>query len=180
MHDQKEDGGCTSHSGHGEYKPDKKHAHGPQNAWDVEVDIYLNSVAKDGTAEFDVQTCLPTKLVGVDPHPQIQFHNEGRPGFFIRFRLFDNTGNGNYQFASDPKDAVWSQFGQDCPLSAAHGVFDADKTVLENATTLYTFNLNKDPGEFRYTLNVSLDGAPKYVHLDPGGNNMDSMSRRRD
>src|SRR4051812_7913282 len=104
--------------------PDKKHGHGPRNAWAVEVDVYLNSVAKDGTADFDVQTCLPTKWVGSDPHPQIQFHNEGRPGFFVRFRLFDNTGNGNYRFASNEDDAVWSQLGSACPLSAAHGVFD--------------------------------------------------------
>jgi hypothetical protein len=176
-HPHRKDSECAD-----EERLTKKHARGPQNAWAVEVDVYLNSVAKDGTADFDVQTCLPTKMVGSDLHPEIQFHNEGRPGFFIRFRLFDNTGNGNYQFASNEDDAVWSQLGTTCPLSSVHGVFDKKKTVLEDATTLFVFNPNEDPylGPFRYTLNVSTDGAPNYVHLDPGGNNMDSISRRWD
>jgi hypothetical protein len=159
---------------------DKHYKNSPKNPWEAEIDIYLNAVHDDGTADFDVQTCLPTELIRADPHPRIHFYNDGRDGFYLTFRLFDNTPGGNYQFASDPDDAVWSQLGDACPSDRIYGVFDKRKTDVKGPTTLSVYNPNKAPflGTFRYTLNVSVNGEAPYVALDPGGNNMNGTSGR--
>jgi hypothetical protein len=155
------------------------HQNHPKDAWEVVIDVYLNSVgpAPDYQANFDIQTCLPTELDGIDPNPHVYFFNEGRPGFNIMFRLFDNTNGGagsNYRFPKNKDDAVWSQLGETCPTAACDDVFPNKHTVVQDATTLVVFNPNQEGclGEFRYTLNVSIGGDAPYVHLDPGGNNM--------
>lgn len=159
----------------------KKH---PNKAWDVIVDVYLNSTGPGpNDAAFDILTCLPVVVSGTNPNPQIQFNNEGRPGFNITFRLFDNTngGNGsNFQFASNPDDAVWSQLGSTCPTGPVWDVFPNNRTKVKDDTTVVVFNPNEEGclGPFQYTLNVSVDGNPPYLPLDPGGNNMNGGSGR--
>lgn len=158
-----------------------RHEVHPKDAWNVVIDVYLNSVgpAPDYAADFDVQTCLPMEFVGNDPRRHVLFFNDGRPGFNVTFRLFDNTNGGQgsgYRFAKNKDDAVWSQLGEDCPTEPVNQVFQ--RPVVQDATTLVVFNPNQDPwlGEFHYTLNVSIDGDEPYVPLDPGGNNMNGGS----
>lgn len=171
-----------THEGRAKRKFEGHQVH-PKDAWDVVIDVYLNSVgpAPNYDPDFDVQTCLPTKLEADDPRRHVLFFNDGRPGFNITFRLFDNTNGGHgsgYRFAANNDDAVWSELGQNCPTARINEVFEQPK--VKDATTLVVFNPNQDPclGEFRYTLNVSLDGNEPYVHLDPGGNNMNGGTGR--
>ena len=145
------------------------------------VDVYLNSVGPgpDFTPNFDVETCLPTDFVGSDPKPHVYFFNDGRPGFNVSFRLFDNTNNGEgsgYRFARKAADAVWSQLGPDCPTSPISQIFK--RPHLKDPTTLVVFNENTAPnvGDFHYSLNVSTTGEEPYVHLDPRGINMNGSS----
>jgi hypothetical protein len=160
----------------------KGHMNHPKEAWEVIVDIFLNSVAPDGTPDFDVQTCLPVKFVAGDPHPRIQFDNAGRPGFWIKFRFYDNTNDGagsGYRFPNHDGDAVWSQLGDTCPSSPVYDVFPKNSLdVQDSGLTLLAFNPNPCPAQedFRYALNVSTDGKKPYVHLDPGGRNMNGQS----
>jgi hypothetical protein len=158
-----------------------QHVNGPKHPWQVEIDVYLNSVGPGpDDVDFEVDTCLPTEPDLDDPkHPRVDFKNEGRDdGFTISFRLFDNTNGGlgsNYRFPLNASDGVWSQVGHSCPTTATYGVFPEDSLdVKDKGLTLVACNPNPPPGQghFKYTLNVSTTGNPPYVRLDPGGNNM--------
>lgn len=159
----------------------KNHWNHPKDAWEVIVDVFLNSVGPDGKPDFDVQTCLPIKFVAGDAHPQIQFDNAGRPGFWIKFRFFDNTNGGagsGYRFPNHDADAVWSKVGTSCPTDAVDEIFPKRYLdVQDGGLTLLAFNPNPYPAQdtFRYTLNVSTNGKKPYVHLDPGGRNMNGQ-----
>lgn len=157
----------------------KHHANHPHDPWDVVVDVFLNAVEPGKKPHFDIQTCLPVKSPSSDRQPpEIQFENSGRPGFSIRFRLFDNTNGGNgsgYRFPLRAADGLWSQVGNDCPVGPAYEVFPEEKLdVEEKGMTLLAFNPNPSPaqGQFQYTLNVSVGGNKPFTALDPGGNNM--------
>jgi hypothetical protein len=142
----------------------------PSNPWDAEVDVNLTS---DNPVQFQIATCLP-----LDNSGNILFNNNGRPGFKIKFRLYDNTNNGagsGYTFpqGANKADAVWSQLGTTCPTTGVWVVFPQNSiTVTDNGATAMVTNPNVAPnlGVFRYTLNVLKPGGP-YVPLDPGGNN---------
>jgi hypothetical protein len=152
----------------------KPHQNGPKadHPWEVTIDVYLNSVAADGTPDFDVQTCLPTDWSSKDRNPTVNFYNDGRNGFRITFRFYDNTGSTNsYIFLKNANDAVWSAVGSTCPTQKCSEVFTQPKRVDD--TTLSVLNLNKDVlGQFQYALRVSNDQEKTVVTLDPGGNNM--------
>ena len=162
--------GIDRNSGH----KNKPHKNGPKadHPWEVTIDVYLNSVAADGTPDFDVQTCLPTDWASKDRNPTVNFYNDGRNGFRITFRFYDNTGSTNpYIFLKDADDAVWSAAGSDCPTEKCGEVFTEPKRVDD--TTLSVLNPNKDVlGPFQYALRVSNDNGKTPVTLDPGGNNM--------
>jgi hypothetical protein len=148
------------------------HANGPKgdHPWEVMIDVYLNSVAPDGTPDFDIQTCLPTDWPSTDQNPIVNFYNDGRNGFSIEFRFFDNTGSAKpYIFVKDPKDALWSQKGSVCPTKRVCDIFTDTSRVDD--TTLSTKNVNDDACSFQYALRVTSDGK-SVVILDPGGNNM--------
>jgi hypothetical protein len=161
----------------------KGHQNHPQDAWDATIDVFLNSVgpAPNYQADFDILTCLPVDWDGSDPNPTIFFFNRGRPGFKITFRLFDNTNGGagtNYQFANNKDDAIWSKLGDTCPTGAVHDVFAKKDVVVQSGTTLLVKNPNDNSclGNFKYTLNVAIGGNGPYVHLDPGGQNMNGAT----
>lgn len=169
----------SNDKGHRVRQQEKQHPNHPKDRWVVMIDVFLNSVDATGEPDFDIRTCLPTKMVASDPkHPEIQFDNAGRPGFSVEFRLFDNTNGGlgsGYRFPLEAKDGVWSQAGNGCPLGPAYEIFPEDELDVENkGLTLVGCNPNPSPaqGPFRYTLNVSIGGNPPYIPLDPGGNNM--------
>jgi hypothetical protein len=156
----------------------KHHVNHPRDPWEVVIDVFLNSVSAAGKADFDIQTCLPTTTLRSDKNPQVQFDNCGRPGFLVKFRLFDNTNGGagsGYRFPLIPEDGLWSQTGNSCPGGPAYEVFEQDSLdVVDKGLTLLASNPNPSPaqGPFRYTLNVSIGGTKPYTALDPGGNNM--------
>jgi hypothetical protein len=156
----------------------KPHKNGPKkdHPWEVTIDIYLNAVATDGTPDFDVQTCLPTDWPSKDQNPTVNFCNDGRNGFRITFRFYDNTGSANpYIFLKDADDAVWSVPGDSCPTSKCSLVFSQANRVDD--TTLSVLNPNKDVlGPFQYALRVSNDKEKTVVTLDPGGNNMNGST----
>jgi hypothetical protein len=161
--------------GQGSGHKNKSHRNGPKadHPWEVMIDVYLNAVAADGTPDFDIQTCLPTDWPSGDENPIVHFHNDGRNGFSVTFRFFDNTGSTKpYIFLNDAKDALWSVAGSDCPTEKCGAVFTSPTRVDD--TTLSAMNMNHDVlGPFQYALRVSKDGTQKdVVTLDPGGNNM--------
>ena len=155
-------------------------ANKPDKPWDAEIDVTLTSAGPP--AAFTIDTPLPK-----DPNGNIIFNNNGRPGFKIKFRLYDNTNNGNgsgYAFpqGGNKSDAVWSQLGATgCPSSGIWDVFDQSSiTIQDGGATLVVHNPNPSPaqGQFRYTLNVTTTGGPPYLPLDPGGTNMNGSSTR--
>jgi hypothetical protein len=140
---------------------------GSGSPWDVEVDVYLESVGPPAT--YRIESYLQPQGNG-----DLVFENHGRPGFNVRFCLHDETG-GDYKFPSPPnlRQAIWSQRGTSCPTSAVWDVFDA-KQVKDQGMTLVAYNANPSPaqGIFQYTLNVTNDNGSTYLAIDPGGNNM--------
>ena len=138
--------------------------------WPVDIDVYLyDANDPDG---FEVVSILP--IDNSDPKdPLLVFENKDRPGFKLLFHLHDQTGEG-YRFADDADDAVWSiKAEKGCPTKIAHEVFKPLR--VKDGTLLVVENENSDKdggpiGKFRYTLNVSKDGKPPYLPLDPGGN----------
>jgi len=152
----------------------------PTKAWEAEVDVYLKSV---NPLNFELATCLP-----VDNAGNIVFYNNGRPGFMISFRLFDDTNNGNgsgYVFPNPPdppnqkaKWAMWSSQGAGCPAPEC-GQWPEFTTVnvKDQGTTLVVHNTNSTQTLFGYTLRVTNDNGATFVDLDPGGNNMNGSTR---
>lgn len=148
--------------------------HHPTKPWQAEIDVTLTSAGPP--AEFQIQTCLP-----VDENGNIIFGNNGRPGFNLTFRLYDNTNNNQGSGYAFPQgvseaDAVWSVLGQSgCPSEGAWEVFPKESISVEDeGATLVVSNPNPGPtpqGNFRYTLNVVKAGTTSYVAIDPGGTN---------
>ena len=145
--------------------------------WDVEVDIYLTKGCPD--PEFEIRTTLP-----IDPATgNIIFQNNRRPGFNIKFNLFDETGSG-YVFPSQPQvqQACWSQLGTSCPQTSVWQVFDP-RRVSNHGQTLEVYNQNPSQsggnglGPFKYTLRVTNDGGATYCDLDPGGDDQNGPDR---
>ena len=148
----------------------------PTKPWEVEIDVTLNSAGPP--AQFQIQTCLP-----VNSNGDIVFRNNGRPGFNLTFRLYDNTSEGGYAFpqGANETDAVWSIVGENgCPSEGAWEVFPKSNIRVEdNGATLVVFNPNSGPtpqGNFRYTLNLTRAGATSYTALDPGGSNQNGST----
>jgi hypothetical protein len=164
-------------------RPQLQGEHFPTKPWDVEVDVTLTSAGPP--AVFDVQTCLPR-----DGDGNIVFRNNGRPGFSVKFRFYDNTTDGQgsgYAFpqGADQNDAIWSQLGENnCPQDpGAWDVFDKQSiSIQQNGATLVVRNPNPKlqsgdgQGKFTYTLNVTQTGGKPYLPLDPGGVNMNGGS----
>lgn len=171
----------TGHLTHSSGHKNKAHKKGPKkdHPWEVVIDVYLNSVAADGTPEFDIQTCLPTEWNDPDKNPVIFFFNDGRNGFSIEFRFFDDTDGGNgsgYRFVDDEDGPIWSQWGEFCPEVEAQDVFECVTRVDD--TTLTVFNANKEQGEFQYALRVRRGKDGPIINLDPGGKNMNGVGGR--
>ena len=145
------------------------------DSWEVDVYVYLHSATP---GDFTVDSYLQS-----DPgSSNLEFYNRHHNGFWVNFLLIDEQDLG-YRFPTkeNEKDGVWSQLGTTCPTAAdpKWEVFREDKTeVRDKGLTLRAFNPNVEPalGEFRYTLNVSLDGEPQYLPLDPGGTNHNGMT----
>jgi hypothetical protein len=143
------------------------------NQWTVDVEIFLHSEAdKDFTVESYLQTNPPSK--------DLVFYNSHHPGFYVNFHLYDETGLGfRFPVSKYKQDGVLSKVGNTPPSSKDFEVFDKTKTdVKDQGATLVAFNPNPSPaqGVFQYTLNVSKDGNPPYLPLDPGGNNMNGTT----
>ena len=140
---------------------------GSGTPWDVEVDVYLETVGPPAT--YRIESYLQPQGNG-----DLVFENHGRPGFNVRFCLHDETGGG-YKFDGPPnlQQAIWSQLGTTCPTSGVWDVFDP-KQVKDQGMTLVAYNRNPSPaqGIFQYALNVTNDNGASYVSIDPGGNNM--------
>jgi hypothetical protein len=131
--------------------------------WDVEIDVHLTKACPNPV--FELYSTLPTQ------NGKITFENNHRPGFNIRFNLYDETG-GNYVFPPQPKvrEACWSKIGSTCPSSPVWDVLDP-RRVENGGTTLVVYNDNPSPplGEFHYALRVTNDGGLTYCPLDPVG-----------
>ena len=139
-----------------------------KHPWECEVDVYLQPEGSNPL--FYVETCLE-----MDGDDRIIFRNRRRPGFIIKFRLHDELRAG-YRFPEDPRQAVWSHVGHDCPEEAVWGVF-RPFAVEDGGLTLKVYNENPKPriGHFQYTLRVR-NGAGVFVDLDPGGTNQNGNS----
>ena len=147
------------------------------NTWEVEVDVTLHS---ETPGDFTVESYLQSTPGSHD----LVFYNRHHPGFLVTFNLIDETGLG-YQFPSpaNRKDGVWSQKGDTCPTAAqpCWDIFEKDSIKSKSkGSMLEAFNPNSGDavGPFKYTLNVSKNGKPPYLPLDPGGNNMNGVSGR--
>jgi hypothetical protein len=147
----------------------------PTKPWETDIDVYLTSVGPP--AQFQISTCLP-----LDQSGNIVFYNNGRPGFMLHFRLYDQTNNGagsGYVFPSPPAPpnqpmnwAMWSSAGSGCPVPGC-GQWSEFTTVnvKDQGTTLVVQNTNTSQTVFGYTLRVTNDNGSTFVDLDPGGNN---------
>ena len=127
--------------------------------------------------KFRIVSTLP--LDKSDPNdPLLIFDNKGRPGFELRFHLYDQTEKG-YRFPIAKDDAVWSIIAETgCPTSEAHQVLRPIRVTQPNGTMLVVENDNSERdgapiGKFRYSLNVSTTGRAPYLLLDPGGVDQD-------
>ena len=133
--------------------------------WDVEVDVYLKKACPN--PKWEIQTALPVE------NGNIIFKNNHRPGFYINFNLYDETGsNPPYTFPPQPKvkEACWSKVGSACPTASIWEVFEP-LTVTPDGMILRVYNDNPAPGlgSFKYTLRVTNDGGGSYCDIDPGG-----------
>ena len=132
----------------------------------VTVNVILRN---DDPLDFEIQSNDLSK----DSNGDLIFENKEHPGFMVHFDLEDKTGKG-YVFPKNSKkyDAVFSQMGNSgCPTSG-QVVFEP-RNIPPHRQTLIVHNPNEGQvlGRFRYTLNVGLRGASKYLALDPGGVN---------
>ena len=147
----------------------------PEKPWAVEVDVYLE--ADTNPPKFRIVSTLPLDTRDPDD-PLLIFDNKGRPGFELRFHLYDQTQKG-YRFPIEKNDAVWSIIAESgCPTSEAHKVLKPIRVTQPNGTMLVVENDNSEKdgariGKFRYTLNVSTTGRAPYLALDPGGVDQD-------
>jgi hypothetical protein len=144
----------------------------PNDAKSVTVNVILRT---DDPLAFDVDSNDLEK----DKDGNLIFENNGHPGFMIHFDLDDQTGKG-YVFPQNSKkdDAIFSKLGDSgCPASGQE-VF-RPITVKPHRQTLIVHNPNEKPalGKFRYTLQVGLRGASKYLPLDPGGVNQNGPTQ---
>jgi hypothetical protein len=154
----------------------------PTKPWDCEIDVYLTSVGPP--AVFQIESPLP-----VDEYGNIIFCNNGRPGFMIHFRLYDQTNDGNgsgYVFPNPPAPpnqvmqwAMWSSEGEGCPEPGC-GQWSEFTTVnvKDDGTTLVVQNTNSSQTFFGYTLRVTNDNGASFVNLDPGGNNQNGSTSK--
>lgn len=154
-----------------QYEEEDSRRMAPEKPWAVEVDVYLQDDSDPPV--FQVVSTLP--IDNSNPQDELLiFENKGRPGFEIRFHLYDQTGKG-YRFPTTEDDAVWSIIADSgCPMSEAHEVFEPIRVTEPNGTMLVVRNDNSQQaggaiGKFRYTLNVSTNGRAPYLPLDPGG-----------
>ena len=138
--------------------------------WKVDVDVCLYGVNENPA--FEIKSYLQDASNG-----NLQFHNQGRPGFEIHFELHDETGE-QYRFPRRSADALLSSEGKGCPVvgSGQWTEFTAHR-IEKNGSVLVVRNLNskKNPTggkiEFGYTLRVTKDDGATYWELDPGGDN---------
>jgi len=136
--------------------------------WTVDVDVILLDM-NTNPPTFEIQSYLQNP-----PNGPLDFRNNHRPGFNIRFNLHDPNGT-EYRFPKngDRNQAVWSQRGSvdNCPNAECWEVFDPLSVDMPDRMTLVVFNSNVAPnvGPFGYTLRVTND--EEWRHLDPGGNN---------
>lgn len=152
---------------------------GPKDPWPVEVDVYLEDVTDPANPKFRLETCLPIDHTGSDQ--VITFHNRGRPGFEIKFNLFDKTGNG-YRFPPQAKrhQALWSRQGAGCPpdnYGQQWREFEVVRVIEPAQESLVVRNRNETITQFGYTLRVTNDDGASYLNLDPGGDNQNGSSR---
>lgn len=149
---------------------------GPQKAWEIDIDVYLYSVGPP--ADFEIMACLPVDTA----NENLIFYNQGRPGFVINYRLYDNTNNGagsGYKFPNPPAPpnresewALWSRQGSGCPpLNHGQWAEFTSQNVKDQGETLVVINKNESVTEFGYTLRVTNDNGKNFVDLDPGGLN---------
>lgn len=142
----------------------------PKDPWPIDVDVYLEDVTDPDNPKFRLETCLQ-----IDENEVITFYNRGRPGFEIKFNLFDETGEG-YRFPPQSKrhEALWSRQGAGCPpdnYGQQWREFEVVRVKEPDQESLIVRNLNETVTEFGYTLRVTKDDGTNYVNLDPGGNN---------
>jgi hypothetical protein len=157
-----------------EAEPSSSSPPAPKNPpWLVDVDVYLQPEGIE--PRFYLETYLPK-----DSEDRIKFKNHDRPGYTIKFNLHDPHGTG-YCFPPNSKrdEAVWSQFGNACPTSERADVFQVQRVVEPDRTTVVVYNENPEPeqGEFGYTLRVTKDDGLNYLALDPGGINQNGGSK---
>jgi hypothetical protein len=149
----------------------------PDESWLIDVDVYLEEASDP--PKFHLETCLP-----MDDEDVISFHNRGRPGFRIRFNLFDETAEGGYLFPPPNKkdEALWSKVGEGCPPDNYNDQwreFTVVRVGQPDRTTLLVRNLNETETKFGYTLRVTRDDGDTYVNLDPGGDNQNGSVNAR-
>ncbi|MGN6058247.1 MAG: hypothetical protein ACTHOI_06650 [Sphingomicrobium sp.] len=169
---------------HARHRKPKVGRQQPTRPWQVEIDVYLDDVSPppERKPTFHLETCLPR-----DPYGNIVFFNCDRPGFEIRFNLYDNTNNGQgsgYVFhppSAPPHDvmqwAMWSSLGPDCPRRGCGQWPEFTSGNIENAgQTLVVENTNSTQAYFGYTLRVTNDHGGSFVELDPGGSNQNGSS----
>ena len=117
----------------------------------------------------------------VGPNNELTFANNGRPGFWIDYRL-KNPPNG-YVFPDNPipnhlEEALYSAVGPDgCPKTKGQWEQFAATNVKNGGKTLVVRNLNDCAAVFGYVLRVTNDNGASYLDLDPGGVNQNGSQQ---
>lgn len=145
--------------------------------WEVDVFVYLHS---DAPGDFTVESYLQSS----PDSSKLIFYNRFHPGFWVKFHLIDEHDLGyRFPLPSNREDGLLSKLGSDCPtIEDPHwDVFEKSSIQIIDSVTLRAFNPNEEPalGDFQYTLNVSKDGKPRYLPLDPGGTNNNGMTSQQ-
>jgi hypothetical protein len=150
------------------------------DAWQVDVFVYLHSPEP---GHFTVESYLQSDPENTE---KLVFNNRYHPGFDVTFNLVDETGL-NYRFPTpdDRENGIWSLMGTTCPSETDHGweVFEKNSIhVFGDGMALKAHNPNAGDavGDFKYTLNVGVEGRKPYLPLDPGGTNNNGMTSRND
>jgi hypothetical protein len=131
------------------------------NIKDVYVKVFVHKGGPDGDFHFET-TDLP-----MGPNNHLVFRNCDNDGFYVHYEI----QGGAYLFPSDKDDAVYSQNQLGCPSTKQQWGQFKGWDVQKGGQTLVVWNKNRTSQDFGYTLNVSADGKPPFLPLDPGGTN---------
>jgi hypothetical protein len=141
-----------------------------------QVDVNVH-IIRDATQPNGVRFSMSSGLGNGD---ELTFDNKGRPGFDIKFKVVDDTGDGYLFMDFDPpndKDPMWvkkiQDRGESCPVKGDHWPIFSTTELQDSNTVLLVHNKNNSKQLFKFALMFSKTPhqAPYEIMYDPIGSN---------